>query len=148
MIFWKTILFSLFALFIVSAHADASTAGILTSTTGNTLNGLTDSSCSAVKTASQSYGYGFTVSACSSDPVIVGSNLTWYSSAFGTTATWTVATITATPPATTPSGSCVAPPIDYAYAGQVWALAFSSVIFLWLFSTQIGVVLGFIRGRR
>lgn len=147
MIFWKTILFALTASFIVSAHADASTAGILTSTTGNTLNGLTDSSCSAVKAASQSYGYGFTVTACSVDPVVVGATLTWFSSSFGS-ATWTVATITATPPASTSSGSCVAPPIDYAYAGQVWSLAFSSVIFLWLFSTQIGVVLGFIRGRR
>jgi hypothetical protein len=145
---FKSILLVLGFLFAVPSYATGSTAGLLTSTTGNTLNGLTDSSCSAVKAASQSYGYGFTVSACSSDPVIVGSNLTWYSSAFGTTATWTVATITATPPASTPTGSCVAPPIDYAYAGQVWALAFSSVIFLWLFSTQIGVVLGFIRGRR
>lgn len=143
---FKSILLVLGFLFAVSSYATGSTAGLLTSTTGNTLNGLTDSSCSAVKAASQSYGYGFTVTACSVDPVVVGATLTWFSSSFGS-ATWTVATITATPPASTSSGSCVAPPIDYAYAGQVWSLAFSSVIFLWLFSTQIGVVLGFIRGR-
>ncbi|MEI6628324.1 MAG: hypothetical protein WCN27_02840 [Alphaproteobacteria bacterium] len=147
MIFWKTILSVLIALFVISAHAQASTTGLLTSTSGNTLNGLANSSCSAVEAASQSYGYGFTVTACSSDPVIVGSTLTWFSSAFGS-ATWTVATITATPPANPSSGTCVAPPIDYVYASQVWALAFSTVIFLWFVSTQIGVVLGLIRGRR
>ena len=137
----------IFLLFVFSGMVNATTAGLLTSSTGNTLNGLTDSSCSAVKAASQSYGYGFTVTACSSDPVVVGTTLTWYSSSFGS-ATWNVATITATPPITTSTATCLAPPIDYVYAGKVWALAFSTVLFLWFSSTGIGAVLGVIKGRR
>jgi hypothetical protein len=143
---FKSIFFTLGFIFSLSVFASTSTAGLLTSTTGNTLNGLTDSSCSAVKAASQSYGYGFTVTACSVDPVVVGATLTWYSSSFGS-ATWTVATITATALASSIT-SCVAPPIDYSYASKVWALAFSSVIFLWFSSTGIGAVLNMIRGRR
>lgn len=139
--------FLIFLFVIFSGIANAVASGNLTSTTGNTLNGLTDSSCSAVKAASQSYGYGFTVTACSVDPVVVGATLTWYSSSFGS-ASWTVATITSTPPASTTASSCVAPPIDYVYAGKVWALAFSTVLFLWFTSTGIGAVLGMIKGRR
>ena len=38
----------IFLLFVFSGMVNATTAGLLTSSTGNTLNGLTDSSCSAV----------------------------------------------------------------------------------------------------
>ncbi len=36
-------------------------------------------------------------------------------------------------------------PFDYAYAGGLWALAFSTVVGLYFVSHSIGLVLGFIR---
>jgi hypothetical protein len=106
---------------------------------------VTDNSCAAAMKNSLLNTNGFQIIACSSDPIGVGTTLVWYSPSTNQFQTPKVVEITATSASTS---TCTAPPIDYVYAGKVWALAFSTVLFLWFSSTGIGVVLSLIKGRR
>jgi hypothetical protein len=93
---------------------------------------------------------GYTAISCSADPVVVGTSVT-FTNQYGTPYTQSITAVTGsiTTGTGTTSTTCTADttPFDYTYASGIWALAFTSVITLYVVSLQIGTVLNLIRGR-
>jgi hypothetical protein len=91
---------------------------------------------------------GYTASSCSANPVAAGTSVT-FTNQYGTPYSQPITAVTSTSTTpSTPAASCPADtPFDYAYASGIWALAFTSVITLYVVSLHIGAVLNLIRGR-
>ena len=95
---------------------------------------------------------GYTATSCSATPVVSGTTVT-FTNQYGTPYTQSISAVsggstTGTGTGTTTS-TCTADttPFDYTYASGIWALAFTSVITLYVVSLHIGTVLKLIRGR-
>jgi hypothetical protein len=91
---------------------------------------------------------GYTARSCSANPVGAGTQVTFLNQ-YGTPYSQPITAVTsATTTPSTPASACpVDTPFDYAYASGIWALAFTSVITLYVVSLHIGAVLNLIRGR-
>jgi hypothetical protein len=104
----------------------------------------TDLSCTSVKPAVTSAlnWQGWTATSCSTDPVAVNTIITFTYQVNGATWTNPITAVVDNPPSTTTtSQTCTPEPFDYAYAAQVWALAFSVTVGLYLIALKVGTVL-------
>lgn len=115
---------------------------------------VADLSCNTVRPAltTAMNWTGYTATSCSATPVVAGTSVTFtnqYGSPYTQSITAvTVGTTTGTGTGTTTSTCTVDnTPFDYTYASGIWALAFTSVITLYVVSLHIGTVLKLIRGR-
>lgn len=106
---------------------------------------LADLTCTSLKNAFSDPAYsGYSAISCSSDPIVTGSTLT-------------IRNIYASPPyvyltassvsASSSPGGTSTDTFDYAYASGVWAIAFTSVVGLYLVAKNAGVILALIKGR-
>jgi hypothetical protein len=88
---------------------------------------------------------GWAATACSANPVIVGTNIT-FSNAAGAPYTQAITAVSASSTSTGSTTSTANEPFDYQYASGIWALAFTSVLGLYLLALKVGTVLKLIRG--
>jgi hypothetical protein len=111
---------------------------------------VADLSCATVRpalTTAMNWS-GYTATSCSATPVIAGTAVT-FTNQYGTPYTQSITAVSGASTSTgTGTTSCpVDTPFDYTYASGIWALAFTSVITLYVVSLHIGTVLNLIRGR-
>jgi hypothetical protein len=89
---------------------------------------------------------GWTASACSANPVIVGTNITFTNTA-GVPYTQAITAVdTGSSNGGGSTTTTVNEPFDYQYASGIWALGFTSVLGLYLLALKVGTVLKLIRG--
>lgn len=102
----------------------------------------TDLTCTSVKPAVTSAlnWQGWSATSCSTDPVAVNTIITFTYQVNGATWTNPITAVVDNPPSTT-SQTCTPEPFDYAYAAQVWALAFSVTVGLYLIALKVGTIL-------
>jgi hypothetical protein len=113
---------------------------------GLTVN-VTDFQCATVRpvlTTAMNW-QGWTATACSANPVIVGTNIT-FSNAAGAPYTQAITAVSTSSISTGSTTSTANEPFDYQYASGIWALGFTSVLGLYLLALKVGTVLKLIRG--
>jgi hypothetical protein len=88
---------------------------------------------------------GWTATACSANPVIVGTQIT-FTNTLGVPYSQPITAFTTGSTSTGSTTLTANEPFDYQYASGIWALAFTSVLGLYLLALKIGIVLKLIRG--
>lgn len=142
-----------FAFFLVLSNeafaitnSTVAVAGTITS--GSNVLNVIDNSCKAAQAASVGWAGQYTITSCSSDPIVVGTTLVWTSPIYYGSHSWIVTSITATAGSTTPTTStttnstaCIYEPLDPQEAGAFFAFAFTSTLLLYFVAFGAGRVL-------